>query len=779
MEHSVFMTKSLDLILLPLFRKDGQDLPEIPGLFASQAEGRVARGRSQERLVIHFSMSGNAPFSPVGYKKLVNHLAKIYFKTSGSSTSAMKIVGEWLNSYLFERNKRGAKRSLKSTGYLTMVVVRAGRIYISQCGDVHAFFMSSDKVSHFSDQDQVGRGLGYTKKVHIQYKQMGLSPGDSLLISPNPSANWTLDLLTNLKQFSLDEVNNRLRQNTGTDLDAVLLCVGGRTGQLRVLRPVFTPEGQVELDLNIQETSTVIKKKRRTLRARKRKIRSQQALISQATDLPKTRQEVPPLEEADDSKEADLKSEPAEIKEVEVLPPPEKQITISSTEAAEDESGQPVQKPVKTPVIMPILTRIGQAVIGTVKEGFRILVRLLGRMLPDEGLFSVPKNFMAVIAVLVPVIVVGVAAATYFQRGQAKLYDQYYLQAEYAAEQAIHLTEASLIRLGWNDVIGYLDQAEGYQVTEDSQALRTYAQSELDTLDSVTRLPFQSALAEKLPGEVVIKRIVTADEDNVLYLLNETNGHVLRAVLGDKGYALDSNFLCEPVPQPLIVGPLVDIIPLPLGNDENAEVMGMDANGNLMECIPGGKPPLTSQMPPPDMHWGEPTAFEINSIGLFVLDPITNAVWIFWSADEFSELPTLYFDEQVPRMGDVIDLAVNRQDLFLLHLDGHLTTCVSGNPTRCVDPAVINDIREDRQLSEVIADTGFREIQYTSPPDPSIYLLDPDTPAIYHLSVRLTYQRQFRPQNQLAEGQATAFTVTSKHQVFMAIGNMVYYSPLP
>jgi len=282
-----------------------------------------------------------------------------------------------------------------------------------------------------------------------------------------------------------------------------------------------------------------------------------------------------------------------------------------------------------------------------------------------------------------------------------------------------------------------------------------------------------------LPKDVVIKRIVATDEDNILYLLNEMDGNVFRAIRGDKGYILDPNFICEPVPQPLIVGELVDIIPLPIGSDTNAEVRGMDANGNLMSCIPGGEPSVTSQMPPPDMHWGEPTAFEMNSTGLYVLDPITNAVWIFWNEDNFSELPTLYFDEQIPNMGDVIDLTLNRQDLFLLHSDGHLTMCTSGNPTRCEDPAVVNDIREDRHIDEIFDGIVFSEIQFSPPPDPSIYLLDSETPAIYHLSVRLTYQGQFRSQYEIVEGPATAFTISTKHQLFLAIGNKVYYSPLP
>ena len=102
------------------------------------------------------------------------------------------------------------------------------------------------------------------------------------------------------------------------------------------------------------------------------------------------------------------------------------------------------------------------------------------------------------------------------------------------------------------------------------------------------RLPFLPALAEKLPQDAIIKRIVAREGDNELYLLNETDGHVIRTTLTERGYQIDPDFVCEPVPKPLIVGGLVDIISLPPDDPNNAAIMGMDANGNLMQCVPGG-----------------------------------------------------------------------------------------------------------------------------------------------------------------------------------------------
>jgi hypothetical protein len=59
-------------------------------------------------------------------------------------------------------------------------------------------------------------------------------------------------------------------------------------------------------------------------------------------------------------------------------------------------------------------------------------------------------------------------------------------------------------------------------------------------------------------------------------------------------------------------------------------------------------------------------------------------------------------------------------------------------------------------------------------------VLDPQTQAIYRFSVRLTLDRQFRPDGSNLEIPASAFTVNrNDHAVFLALGNEVFYAPLP
>jgi hypothetical protein len=756
------MTPSLDFILLPLHRQNDRDLAEIPGLLATQSPRRAARGRSLDNLVVHLALEGTAPLSPKGYNKLVGHLVDLYYKTPGSSTTAMRTVAEWLNDYLIERNMRGASRSMQSVGLFSLVVFRGNRLYLAQCGPTHAFLIKSSGLAQYHESDLEGRGLGLGRATNIRYHQDALSPNDLLLISADPPPIWTTTVLISLRGMSLSQIHLRLIHQIGPELQAALIQVDPGSGKLKVLRPEPVREDQKTPGLMLEP------QRREILKETKSPIERESVV---AISPP---QGTPRAPEPSISQGAGVETEV--IRAESHSTPTHPGVVVTPIQ----DPSRPVKvKPQRQKIIGPALLKIGQAMGDTFGQAFKGTSHLIKRMLPDDSLLSIPTSVMAFIAIAVPIVVVAIAATAYFQRGRARMYEEHYLQAEYAAEQALQLSDAPALRDAWHTVLDHLGEAEAYQITENSQAMHSYALNVLDNLDVVMRLPFQPALAEKLPQDAIIKRIVAREGDNELYLLNETDGHVIRTTLTERGYQIDPDFVCEPVPKPLIVGGLVDIISLPPDDPNNAVIMGMDANGNLMQCVPGGKPPLTSQMPPPDMSWGRPTAFDMNSAGLYILDPVTNAVWIFWRNDEFSELPTLFFDEHIPPMGDVIDLTLNRDDLFLIHNDGHLTTCTFGYPTRCQDPAMINDLRDGGESGPKIDNAVFREIQFAPPPDPSLYLLEPETPSIYHFSVRLSYQRQYRSLNPLPEGPATAFTVSPNRQVFLAIGNQVFVSPLP
>jgi hypothetical protein len=414
---------------------------------------------------------------------------------------------------------------------------------------------------------------------------------------------------------------------------------------------------------------------------------------------------------------------------------------------------------------------------GIIGRGLRGLLR---NVLPDESILRLSPSVMIFFAVAIPLLISIIGGTVYVQRGRAAQHQVYYEQAQEAAGQARVQTEPDNIRTAWGLTLDYLDQAEFYAVTDESSALRAEATNVLDQLDGIIRLEFQPAIIGGLGENVNIIQMMATTND--LYLLDSEQGIVKRALLTGRGYEIDTNFICGPSFGQTIIGNLVDIVSLPRGTLENATLLAMDGGANLMYCTPDGEQPLTAQMAPPNTNFGEPIAFTLDMGDLYVLDPPVNAVWIYRNLEN-AQQPRFFFGDQIPPMQDVIDLAVNSDDLYLLHSDGHITTCTyssfQGSPTRCEEPAAYIDPRPGRENSAVIQDALFNQIFFSPPPDPSIYMLDPSGQAIYHFSLRLAFQRQFRAVDPLPEGPATAFAVSPNRTVFLAIGNRVFYAALP
>jgi hypothetical protein len=382
----------------------------------------------------------------------------------------------------------------------------------------------------------------------------------------------------------------------------------------------------------------------------------------------------------------------------------------------------------------------------------------------------------------VPVVIVAIASATYFQLGLAAQYDLLLSQAKDAAVQAVGQSDSLAKRASWQIVLDTVQKAETFRSTAETQALREQARNALDDLDLVRRLDYQPAIVGGLPAAVKVIRLAISGAD--LYMLDENSGSVLRARLTGRGYEQDTSFQCGPnVPVVSLTGPLVDMVAWPAGYKPEASVLALADNGGLLYCQ-SGKPPVSSRLAVPKTGvWGKPNALSLDLVDLYILDPPSNAVWVYWD-NKFNEQPSLFFDAQVPELQSVVSMAVSRGDLYLLHADGRVTLCVYGRlgvaPTRCTDVPYI-DARPGRENAPLLPEDSFSQVLYTAPPDPSLLFLEPKNQAVYHFSLRsLVFQRQFLPQKMLSPSPATAFTVNMVNRtLFLAINNQVYYAALP
>jgi hypothetical protein len=329
-----------------------------------------------------------------------------------------------------------------------------------------------------------------------------------------------------------------------------------------------------------------------------------------------------------------------------------------------------------------------------------------------------------------------------------------------------------------------VDIAESHRKTSETIALRQEAEANLDKLLGITRMQYNPAFSSNLG--IDISRMAVSETD--LFLLNAATGEVLRAQPSNngRGFQLDTTFNCKPgVYGNYTVGPLVDILTLPVLNSINATLLGIDAAGNLLYCAPGQLAQATP-LPPPDTNWGRVTAFTMDGGNLYVLDSSSRAVWVYTGKDgTFVDRPYFFFGGQTPEKQDAIDLIVSGDDLYMLHADGHLSACsysrIESKPTRCQDPAPLVNPFPAYQDTDIFASAHFTQILFNALPDQSILILDADAQGVLRFAQRsLELQNQFRPTtgvtNPIPPGPAGAVAVGPNHVLYLAVNGQVYFA---
>ncbi len=416
---------------------------------------------------------------------------------------------------------------------------------------------------------------------------------------------------------------------------------------------------------------------------------------------------------------------------------------------------------------------------------------LARHMLPEEAFSVIPSTVMAFVAIAVPVVIVAAAFVTYNRLGRGAQFELLTGQAKQAALQAMDQNDLTAKRAGLEQARNLAKQAEKYastpQAAGELKNLQAQVRNALDELDFVRRVNYQPAIIGGLPPTSNITRMVAFDDE--LYMLDSTSASVLRAYMTDKGYEMDFTFQCSPGNYgEVMVGPLNEIMAWPPGYDVKAKILASDTTGNVLYCTPDKTPQAFRPTPPTGDAWGNILATTLDQADYYALDLPSNGVWIYWTSNLVEE-PELFFDEEIPPFQEVIDMAADRDDLYLLQSDGSMTLCVRNTlvvaPTRC-SLAGYSDRRPGKENLPLRPPAPFSQILLIPPPDPSIFMLMPagldgDGPAIYHFSRRsLSFQKQFLAETPLPRRLASAFAVDSNRgYLILALGNEVVYAALP
>jgi hypothetical protein len=757
----------LDLTLIPLYRLSDKELPALPGLLAMTPPRKRARGREHDRLIVYLVLTGNATLSTAEYLQLTSQTASRYFETSGALTTAMRTAVETLNRALLDRNMDSTGQGQYAVGSLVLAVLRNAQCTLLQSGPMHIYTLGSEAIQHIHDPALSGKGLGLGQKATIHFSQFELGPGDRMIFSARPPDGWELAIGTEMRPSTIEATRQRLLSAARGDVNGVLIRADDGDGSLTLLRPALPSKTGSLPPSQALETSP----------------EPEPASYPEEseTDFRPSAYAIPPQQEEEVPKIEQVLPQFPGTSSRTTAPEPEAPPLRELDEPIMDDPKEPRQPSEATRQVARGLVG-GMQAFRRMGDAFsRNLSKFLPNLLPgSEGSSASSSLIMVFIAIVIPLLVVTAGVTVYLRFGRSYQYDNLYLQAEAARTQALNATDPARQRDGWQAVLFYLDKAEYYRETSDSEALRGEAQSNLDTLQGIQRLNFYPAFSGGVNAQ--ISRLAANETD--LYLLDAERGRVLHASQVGRTFEMDPAFRCESGQYgDYQVGPIVDILILPRMNSLNAAVLGVDAGGTLLYCAPG----QVGQAIPlavPDSNWGRVTGFTYDSGNLYVLDAPSRAIWVYTGKDaSFIDRPYFFFGGQIPDIEDSIDLAVNGDELFLLHADGHLSTCSYSRldtvPTRCQDPAPLLHSLPAYQDVDLFSQAHLTQMQLTLPPDSTLLLLDADNRSVMRVSSRtLELQNQIypAPDTSLKTGPAGAMTVNPNRVLFLAVDDQVYFA---
>jgi hypothetical protein len=670
---------------------------------------------------------------------------------------------------------------------------------------VHVVWVTEGSQRHIHEPALSGKGLGSSQSAPLYFSQIEFRAGDLMALCGKFPKDWEADLLYERPPASLEAAYRKLTF-TKSDLHAALIQPQPGRGTITILRPTPNasssspaPAPAIQAETPPQASPSP-SPAAETAGAQAHAISEAQLdalaeigahlIQASAYTIPPSTEETPP---------AAPPQFPPSLPRRQTAEPAASPAAAATEVSPEPQANRPPRlrlfPPANPDAHAQAARQMAKVVVGGIRSGRRLnerlrdfLRRFIPRLLPSAETaqpLTIPNSVMVFIAIFIPLAVSVVAWLVYSNYGLNETYRELYQQALLENAQAASETDPVRQRDAYLRVLERASQAEQYRETDEIRLLRNDAQNKLDSLMGIIRLEFIPAFTNGLGRTVQISRMAASESD--LYMLNAENSAILHASFNGRSLEYDAAFNCQPGTHGGIqVGTLVDILPLPKANAYGASVLGIDTNGALLYCAPGQIPRASTLPALPNLNWGRITAFTLDNDNLYILDAETRSVWVYRGKNgAFNESPYFFFGNQIPDISTAIDIAVSGDDLYLLHTDGHLSTCtysrLSEVPTRCIDPAPRIDNYPAHRDLDIFAQAHITQLALTNPPNPIILLLDAENRSVFRLTPRsLELQNQVTgyagKANPFQPGAASAMTISPNYVLYLAIGNQVYFA---
>lgn len=776
---------SIDLIHYGLTNNQHIWGEEFPGFLVMESPRNAARHRKGDILAALLHIDGKLKPQKADYQEILTDIARVFFETQGSLTRAIQTSFDHANQLFHNQNIDRSGEGIISEGSLNLTVLHKGWIFMGHYGRVASFHIAPELFETLGKATVKNEALGQTKRIQPRFSQCEINPEDLIILCSEPPQFWTVENLSGSVSMSMPSLRDRLLSQVDDPFEALVIRCAAGSGRA-IAGEWF--EGQDE-EKNLSPDPFPIPDE----------LVEEENLVTvfdEDQESLKDDTENHANELTHDNVESNsFSASDALLEQIEEIP-----ISLGQTEGADfsQKSFYPKNS------VNPMLLLIAQSWIKskTLIARFRLFFsRTKGRFTKKETRIQTEKSpiIPLFLVLILPLALILSSLSKYSRTGKNEQFMTYFSQAQEIFELAEKEKNGTKKHGYWEQTLQLVAQAEQFNVTRESRLLYEQAQFLMDEMDLAARLDFRPALTSFFPDGIVISRIKSSYSG--IFLLDETSGSILRVYLNPKGfYEIDDTFKCQPGTYGLeTVTKLIDFITLP-ANDENYRIMAIDEKGNLLYCRTNDRTDSRT-LAAPEGGWGKITALGYDQDVIYVLDSEKSAIWMYAGRNPskpdvataagivFADTPKKFFDEDIPDLKGAIDVAVNQQEMLILHQDGHMTLCRYSAQkeirlTECQDPAPYTDNRigRDNKKPWIFLDSEFTMMQDTKLPNLSVFILETSEPAVYQFSFQLNLERTLRimPNKNfpIPKNAPSGFGVTPEMEIILAFDNRLYIAPL-
>ncbi|HSJ56619.1 MAG TPA: hypothetical protein VLC95_05540, partial [Anaerolineae bacterium] len=354
------------------------------------------------------------------------------------------------------------------------------------------------------------------------------------------------------------------------------------------------------------------------------------------------------------------------------------------------------------------------------------------------------QKALIVVALLIPLVVAVIVAATLLQRGQAARseLDALWAQAQAQWQEAQTTADPAVARTHLTGAQQALDDLFERDANYPGAAdLRSSVRTRLDVINNVQRITSSDVL-NSYPANAKLSRVVVQGVH--IFVMDRQNGRVYYHRLDE---ALDRTLDPDTRETVLVqrgtqvggvlVGDLVDMTWMPIGpSRQKASLVILESGGNMLDYDPATGQLVALKVASTDT-WQFATLVGGHSGRFYVLDSNANQIWRYAPTPDGYALPPDEWLQEPVDLAGAVDMSIG-DSIYLLYADGSILKLTTGVP-------------DTFQLAGWDVPPASTSALFTRPPDETqwLYLADRGNSRIVQASKEGAFKQQFR----LTEGQ--------------------------